>query len=398
MRHRRPEGRLPEVAASRLYLDYNAGAPLRADVRAAMVEALQAPGNASSVHAEGRAARARIERARRHVAALVGADPVRVIFTSGGTEANVMALSPVMRLGAASVSIDAVLVGATEHPSVLAGGRFGADRVEAIGVDTQGRLDLADLERRLAGHSQAGRRVLVSVMLANNETGTIQPVAEIAALARRFGALVHSDAIQAAGRIPVDIAALGVDLLTLSAHKLGGPQGAGALVLGGDLVSPAPLLVGGGQEKYSRAGTQNVAAIAGFGVAAELALADLARCAEWTGWRDQLVAAVGSANVLCGEAERLPQTLSVGVDGLTAETLVIALDLEGVSVSAGSACSSGKVGVSHVMRAMNVPESQAKAAIRVSFGWETTEVDIRRFTEVWGRVMRRLAPGVTRAA
>jgi cysteine desulfurase len=386
------------VAAPRLYLDYNAGAPLRAEVRAAMIEALGVAGNASSVHGEGRAARARIERARRQVAALVGAEPTRVIFTSGGTEANVTALSPRMKVGAGELALDGLLVGATEHPSVLAGGRFGADRVQAVAVDGAGRLDLADLERRLAALSGEGKRALVSVMLANNETGTIQPVAAIAALARRFGALVHTDAIQAAGRIPVDIADLGVDLLTLSAHKLGGPQGAGALVLGGDLVSPMPLIVGGGQEKYSRAGTENVAAITGFGVAADLARADLARGEEWAFWRDQIAEAAAPAVLLSGEAERLPQTLSVSVDGLAAETLVIALDLEGVSVSAGSACSSGKVGISHVMRAMNVPESQAKAAIRVSFGWDTTEADIRRFTEVWGRVMRRLAPGVTRAA
>jgi cysteine desulfurase len=303
-----------------------------------------------------------------------------------------------MRLGAAEVAIDALLVGATEHPSVLAGGRFGAERVQKVSVDGAGRLDLADLERQLAQLSGEGKRALVSVMLANNETGTIQPVAAVAALARRFGALVHTDAIQAAGRVPVDIAALGVDLLTLSAHKIGGPQGAGALVLGGDLVSPAPLVVGGGQEKYSRAGTENVAGITGFGVAAELALADLGRGQEWANWRDQIAEAAGPAVLLSGEAERLPQTLALSVDGLAAETLVIALDLEGVAVSAGSACSSGKVGVSHVMRAMNVPESQARAAIRVSFGWETAEADIRRFTEVWGRVMRRLAPGVTRAA
>lgn len=386
------------MAASRLYLDYNAGAPLRAGVRAAMIDALSATGNASSVHGEGRAARARIERARRQVATLVGADPTRVIFTSGGTEANVTALSPKMKLGATDVAIDALLVGATEHPSVLAGGRFGAERVQKVAVDGAGRIALADLERQLVQRAGEGRRTLVSVMLANNETGTIQPVAEIAALARRFGALVHTDAIQAAGRIPIDIAALGVDLLTLSAHKLGGPQGAGALVLGGDLVSPVPLVVGGGQEKYSRAGTENVAGIVGFGVAAEEAGADLDQQKEWAGWRDQIAEAAAPAVLLSGEAERLPQTLSLSVDGLAAETLVIALDLEGVAVSAGSACSSGKVGVSHVVRAMNVPESQAKAAIRVSFGWETTETDIRRFTEVWGRVMRRLAPGVTRAA
>jgi len=386
------------VAAPRIYLDYNATAPLRSEVRAAMIDALDATGNASSVHGEGRAARSKVETARRRVAALVGADPSRVIFTSGGTEANVTVLSPRMRIGAGEVAIDRLLVGATEHPSVLAGGRFGADRVRQVAVDGAGLINLADLERALEQASGEGKRALVSVMLANNETGTIQPVAEIAALARRFGALVHTDAIQAAGRIPVDIAALGVDFLTLSAHKIGGPQGAGAIVLGGDLASPLPLLVGGGQEKYSRAGTQNVAAIVGFGVAAELAHTDLERTAEWSRWRDQLAKAAEPAILLSGGVERLPQTLSFSVDGLQAETLVIALDLEGVAVSAGSACTSGKVGVSHVMRAMNVPESQAKAAIRVSFGWATTEADIRRFTEVWGRVMRRLAPGVTRAA
>ncbi|MET4632567.1 cysteine desulfurase family protein [Kaistia defluvii] len=386
------------MAAPRIYLDYNAGAPLRPEVRMAMIDALDATGNASSVHGEGRAARAKVEAARRQVAALVGADPTRVIFTSGGTEANVTVLSPRMRMGAGELAIDLLLVGATEHPSVLAGGRFGPDRVRSIAVDGEGRLSLTDLGAALELAAAEGKRALVSVMLANNETGTIQPVAEIAALARKFGALVHTDAIQAAGRIPVDIAALGVDFLTLSAHKIGGPQGAGAIVLGGDLVSPLPLLVGGGQEKYSRAGTQNVAAIVGFGVAADCARADLDRSAAWSLWRDEIATKAVPAILLSGGAERLPQTLSLGVDGLQAETLVIALDLEGVAVSAGSACSSGKVGVSHVMRAMNVPESQAKAAIRVSFGWGTTESDIRRFTEVWGRVMRRLAPGVTRAA
>lgn len=386
------------MAAPRIYLDYNATAPLRSEVRAAMIDALDATGNASSVHGEGRAARAKVETARRRVAALVGADPSRVIFTSGGTEANVTVLSPKMRVGAGEVSIDCLLVGATEHPSVLAGGRFGADNVRQIEVDGEGRLSLEGLEAALEQASGEGKRVLVSVMLANNETGTIQPVAAIAALARKHGALVHTDAIQAAGRIPVDIAALGVDFLTLSAHKIGGPQGVGAIVLGGDLASPLPLLVGGGQEKYTRAGTQNVAGIVGFGVAADLARADLDRSAEWSLWRDQLAAALHPAVLLSGGAERLPQTLSLGVEGLQAETLVIALDLEGAAVSAGSACSSGKVAVSHVMKAMKVPDVQAKSAIRVSFGWETTETDIRRFTEVWGRVMRRLAPGVTRAA
>lgn len=386
------------MAAPRIYLDYNAGAPLRGEVRAAMIDALDATGNASSVHGEGRAARSKVEKARRLVATLVGADPTRVIFTSGGTEANVTVLSPRMRIGAGEIAIDTLLVGASEHPSVLAGGRFGAANTKAIAVDGEGRLSLDDLSEKLGSLQAEGKRALVSVMLANNETGTIQPVAQVSAIAKKFGALVHTDAIQAAGRIVVDIGALGVDFLTLSAHKIGGPQGAGAIVLGGDLASPLPLLVGGGQEKYSRAGTQNVAAIVGFGVAADCARADLDRQAEWSLWRDEIATAAHPAILLSGGGDRLPQTLSLSVEGLQAETLVIALDLEGVAVSAGSACSSGKVGISHVMRAMNVPEAQAKAAIRVSFGWQTSESDIRRFTEVWGRVMRRLAPGVTRAA
>jgi cysteine desulfurase len=385
------------LASERLYFDYNAGAPLRQEARAALVDALSARGNASSVHSEGRAQRARVELARRQVARLVGADPERVIFTSGGTEANVTALAPMMRLGSAEITVDRLLIGATEHPSVLAGGRFPAERVTRIPVGRDGRLDLQALGAELEVMSQRGERALVSVMLANNETGTIQPVAAVAALARSFGALVHTDAIQAAGRIPIDIAALGVDYLTLSAHKIGGPQGAGALVFGGDLARPMPLLQGGGQEKRSRAGTENVAAIAAFGAAAEAALADLDRAPQWTAWRERLAEAAGA--IVVGEgAERLPQTLCLAVDGFSAETLVIALDLEGVAVSAGSACSSGKVSASHVLKAMNLPESLAKSAIRVSFGWETAESDIVKFTEVWGRVMERRAPGVTRAA
>ncbi len=381
----------------RIYLDYNAGAPLRPAARAAMVEALASVGNPSSVHAEGRAARGRIESARRQVAALVGGAAERVIFTSGGTEANVTVLSPRQRVGAGELRLDALVLGATEHPSVLAGGRFAADAVRRIDVDAEGVVRLDHLEEQLAALAAEGKRALVSVMLANNETGTIQPVADVAAIARRFGALVHADAIQAAGRIPVDIAALGVDFLTLSAHKLGGPQGAGAIVFGGDLVSPLPLITGGGQEKFARAGTQNVAAIAGFGVAAEAALADLARGEEWRGWRDGLAALPGAV-LIGGGAERLPQTAALGVDGLQAETLVIALDLEGVAISAGSACSSGKVRVSHVMEAMRLADRRARSVIRLSFGWETTQEDLSEFSEIWGRVVSRLMPGAIRAA
>ncbi|MBB3929104.1 cysteine desulfurase [Kaistia hirudinis] len=386
------------MASERIYLDYNAGAPLRMEARDALIEALSARGNASSVHAEGRAQRARIERARRQVGALVGASAENVVFTSGGTEANATVLSPRMRLGATEIAIDRLLVGASEHPSVLAGGRFAEDQIIRIPVDGDGVIDLEALGAELSAIAKAGERALVSLMLANNETGTIQPVAAVAALARSFGALVHTDAIQAAGRIPIDIGALGVDLLTLSAHKIGGPQGAGAIVFGGDLVRPLPLVTGGGQEKRHRAGTENVAAIVAFGAAAEAAVADLARAEEWRGWRDRIAASAAPAIVVGAGAERLPQTLCLAAEGFSAETLVIALDLEGVAISAGSACSSGKVGVSHVMKAMNLADSVAKSAVRVSFGWETGEKDILKFTEAWRRVMERRAPAVTRAA
>lgn len=386
------------LAGERIYLDHNAGAPLRPEARDALIEALGARGNASSVHAEGRTQRARIETARRRVARLVGASAENVVFTSGGTEANATVLSPRMRLGAAEIEVDRLLIGATEHPSVLAGGRFPEERIERIPVDANGVIDRTALEAALSAASRAGEQVLVSVMLANNETGTIQPVAEVAALSRSFGALTHSDAIQAAGRIPVDIAALGVDLLTLSAHKIGGPQGAGAIVFGGDLVRPSPLIAGGGQEKRHRAGTENIAAIVGFGAAAEATEADIARAGEWRRWRDRLEAECAPAVVVGAGAERLPQTLSLAVEGFSAETLVIALDLEGFAVSAGSACSSGKVGASHVLKAMGMPESLARSAVRVSFGWETDENDLLKFTQAWRRVMERRAPSVTRAA
>ncbi len=381
----------------RIYLDYNAGAPLRPAARVAMVEALASVGNPSSVHGEGRAARGRVETARRQVAALVGGAAERVVFTSGGTEANVTVLSPRQRVGAGELRLDALVMGATEHPSVLSGGRFPADAICRVDVDAEGVIRLDLLEQQLATLAAEGKRALVSVMLANNETGTIQPVAEVAGIARRFGALVHTDAIQAAGRIPVDIAALGVDFLTLSAHKLGGPQGAGAIVLGGDLVSPLPLLIGGGQEKFARAGTQNVAAIAGFGVAAEAALADLSRAGEWRLWRDGL-AALPEAVLVGAGAERLPQTAALALDGLKAETLVIAFDLEGVAISAGSACSSGKVRVSHVIEAMRLADRRAQSVIRLSFGWETKQEDLNEFGEIWGRVVSRLRPGAIRAA
>jgi cysteine desulfurase len=390
------------MAKPRLYLDYNASAPLRPEARAAMAEALGEIGNPSSVHAEGRAARARVEAARAAVARLVGGDPKLVTFVSGGTEANNTVLTPDWHLGARPHRRDVLLVGATEHPSVLAGGRFPAERVRAVPVDGNGVTDLCALQALLGAAAADGETALVSVMLANNETGVIQPVAEIARIAHGAGALVHSDAVQAAGRVPVDIGALGVDVLTLSAHKIGGPQGIGAVIRARGDLSFAPLVVGGGQEKRLRAGTENVAAIAGFGAAADLSRADLENAQGWALLRDRiaaLMAAAGRKPVIFGEgAPRLPQTLCVGIDGMAAETLVIALDLQGVAVSAGAACSSGKVAQSHVLAAMGVPPRLAKAAIRISLGWDSKESDLDLFSTAWRSVLKHMAPGAVQAA
>ncbi len=386
----------------RLYLDYNATAPLRPEAREAMVEALAAVGNASSVHAEGRKARARIEAARREVAALVGGDAKLVTFTGGGTEANNTVLTHDWTFHGKPHRANFLLIGATEHVSVLSGGRFGSEKVRQIPVDDNGVVRLDTLREMLQGVAMAEARPLVSLMLANNETGVVQPVAEIARLAHQAGAIVHSDAIQAAGRIPVDMAALGVDVLTLSAHKIGGPQGAGAVVRADEGLAFTPLLIGGGQEKRLRAGTEDVAAIVGFGAAAKAAHAELGTASGWAAWRDRLagtMSAEGPKATVFGEhAPRIPQTLCIGLDGIPAETLVIALDLEGVAVSSGSACSSGKVAPSHVLAAMGIAPAVAKTAIRISLGWQTQESTLDLFANRWRRVLKHIAPGHIRAA
>ncbi len=386
----------------RLYFDYNATAPLRPEAREAMLAALDEVGNASSVHSEGRAARRRIEMARAAVARLCGAAAGRVTFTSGGTEANVTALSAEWRAGERPWRADVLVTSSIEHASVLAGGRFAADAIRVVPVDEDGVVRLDALGRVLEELAGMERRALVSVMLANNETGVVQPVAEIARLSHAAGAIVHTDAVQAAGRIPLDIEALGVDVLTLSAHKIGGPQGAGAIVRAHDDLVFAPLLAGGGQERRLRAGTENVAAIAGFGAAADAAARDLSRVEAWQVWRDGLADTIlqetPGATLFGGGAARLPQTLCIGVEGLSAETLVIALDLEGLAVSSGSACSSGKVAPSHVLAAMGAPAELARSAIRISFGWQTEERSLDLFANRWRDVLKRVAPGHIRAA
>ena len=359
------------------YCDYNASAPVRPEAAAAVAAALAAGGNPSSVHARGRTARAAVEAARAEVAALAGAAPEEVVFTSGGTEANALALG--------GVRAAAVITSAIEHDSVLAA----APDALRVPVDGDGVVDLGALDALLA---RAPAPALVSVMMANNETGVVQPVAEVVSIARRHGALVHCDAVQAAGRLAIDVAGLGLDLASLSAHKIGGPAGVGALVVR-DGVALAPLFAGGGQERRRRAGTENLAGIAGFGVAARLALEDLATTARRAGLRDRFEAEVAAlapeAPVYGRGAPRLANTSCIGMPGVAAETQVMALDLDGVAVSAGAACSSGKVTRSHVLGAMGVAPAPAGEAIRVSLGWHSGEDDVRRLTEAWRRLYLR---------
>jgi cysteine desulfurase len=379
----------------RTYLDWNATAPLRPAARAATVGALDTAGNPSSVHAEGRAARRLVEEARLRVAALVGAEPTNLVFTSGGTEANATALSPSLR-AADGRPVEVLLVSAIEHPSVLAGGRFSADAVVPVPVSPDGVLDLGALERQLGALVREGRRALVSLMHANNETGVVQPVAAAAALVHAAGGLLHVDAVQGAGRIACDIKVLGADLLTLSGHKLGGPKGVGALVRRSDAIAwPQPLIKGGGQERGARAGTENVAAIAGFGAAAAAAAHDLAvEGQRLTALRDRLEAALTAEfpqTVVFGrEAERLPNTSLFALPGVKAETAVIGLDLAGVAVSSGAACSSGKVAASHVLAAMGAAGNLARGAVRVSLGYSTQEADIERFLAAWRTLAQTL--------
>ncbi|MSP89174.1 MAG: cysteine desulfurase [Alphaproteobacteria bacterium] len=365
--------------SAQTYLDANATAPLRPEARAAMAAALDLTGNPSSVHRFGRLARRYTEDAREQVAALVGARPAQIVFTSGGTEANNLALK-----GTKAASI---LVSAIEHDSVLAAAP-GAIRIP---VTSAGSIDLDALDRLLAGGE---RPALVSVMLANNETGAIQPIASVVERTRAHGAQTHCDAVQAAGRLPISMAELGVDLLTLSAHKLGGPQGVGALVVA-EPVGLAPLLGGGGQERGRRAGTENVAAIAGFGAAAAAALAELEKQSEIGQLRDEMearaCAAVPGTIVFGRAAPRLANTSCLAMPGLAAETQVMALDLAGVAISAGAACSSGKVRASHVLAAMGCGPEEAGRAIRVSLSWQSTQSDIDRFVEAWTALARRRA-------
>ena len=358
-----------------------------------MLSALELCGSASSIHGEGRAARQRVEAARAEVAALVGADPKNVIFVSGASEANALALSLDWQRGRASSPLGHGLVSTIEHASVGAGGQIPADRLSLLPVDGQGRLDLVAAAERIAALEGPA---LVSVMLANNETGIVQPVADLADLVKGAGGLLHSDAAQAAGKMPVDLAASGADMLTLSSHKLGGPGGVGALVLASDaLHRPSPPIRGGGQERGRRAGTENIAGIAGFGAAASAARTKLeARRAHMAALRARLETGLRQISpdvVIFGETvERLANTTCFAVPGIAAEMALIALDLEGFALSSGSACSSGKVRNSHVLAAMGVAPELASGALRLSSGAETSADEIDSFLAAWKRLQERL--------
>jgi cysteine desulfurase len=369
----------------RIYLDWNATTPLRHEAREAMAAAWDLSGNPSSVHAEGRQARRFIEEARATISGAIGALPRNVVFTSGGTEANALALTPGLRR-TSGLPVERLIVSAIEHASVLAGGRFRAEAIGTVRVTNSGVLDLDHLRAMLAG----GPPALVSVMLANNETGAVQPVAEAAEIIHSAGGLLHVDAIQAFGKIPFNINILNADLITLSAHKIGGPKGVGALVLAEGAQGFEPLLRGGGQELGRRAGTENVAGIVGFGAAAKAAMAGLAEDAiRLEGLRSRLEDGLRQTLdviVFADDVPRLPNTTLFTVPGLKAETAVIGFDLGGIAVSSGSACSSGKVQPSHVLEAMGFGPEIAQGAVRLSLGWSTSEADIDRCLEAWRKL------------
>jgi cysteine desulfurase len=367
---------------SRVYLDYNATAPLRPEAREATLAALDVLGNPSSIHAEGRRARAIVEEARRAVAGLAGAEPRGVVFVSGGTEAANLALTPEVLASGRKTPLTRLILSAGEHPCVLRGHRFAPPATAIAPLLADGRLDLDALSGLLA---RSDGPPMLALQGANNETGVLQPVAEAAGLVHAAGGIVVCDAVQLPGRVNLAAATSGADFILLSAHKFGGPKGAGALIaMRPDVAIEAPLLRGGGQERGARAGTENVAAIAGFGAAARLAAVEAGREAtRLAALRDRLERRLGEtapgAVVFGAAALRLPNTLAFAAPGVAAATLLIALDLAGVAVSSGSACSSGKVTPSHVLAAMGVEPGLAAGAIRVSVGWASREEDVDRF-------------------
>jgi len=379
---------------TRVYLDHNATTPLRPEARAAVVAALDVVGNASAVHREGRQARRIVEEARAAVARLVGADARCVTFTSGGSEAAATVLSPgFVGRGEGRGPFTRLIVSAIEHSCVLAGGRFAPEALHVCPVDGAGRIDVKSLAALLA---EDRGPALVAVMAANNETGVIQPLTEVAALCRAHGAGLVVDAVQAAGKTPLDMASLDCDALFLSGHKIGAPQGVGAIVTASDSVAFPALVRGGGQEGRRRAGTENLSGIAGFGAAAaavSAAMADeMQRLAALRDWLEGAIVTISGASRVIGlPAERLANTSLTVHPGFEGETLVIALDLAGIAVSTGSACSSGKIAPSHVLAAMGVEGNEARSALRVSLGWTTTRDDVERFLAAYAAHAKTIA-------
>ena len=361
-----------------VYLDHNATAKVRPEAIAAMTQVLENVGNPSSIHAAGRTARAVMEQARTDVAALIAAPASTVIFLSGGTEANALAMESAIAGGTRRLIVSAI-----EHDSIRETAAAAGVAVEILPVDANGVADMAWLKERLARWDAADGRPFVALMLANNETGVIQPVAAAAEAVRAADGWLHVDAIQAAGKIAVDSRALGADTLSVSAHKIGGPQGIGALTFG-----PRASLFrrqhGGGQERGRRGGTENLPGIAGFGAAAREALAGLDAYQQQAAFRDAAAERMKAEGcVVMGEAApRLPNTLCIAAPGWTSDLQVMGLDLAGVMVSAGAACSSGKVKASPVLEAMGQGDLAA-CAIRVSGGWCSTQADWATFTEAW---------------
>ncbi|MEO3387382.1 cysteine desulfurase family protein [Mesorhizobium sp. CAU 1741] len=379
------------MTANRAYLDHNASAPLLPAAREAMIAALDLTANPSSVHFEGREARRLVETARRDVAALCGAKPEHVVFTSGASEATALVLTPDWKMGRAPLTYSRLYVAETDHSIVVGGGRFGPEQVVALPVAETGTLDLDALAGALAAHDGSQGLPLVAIHLANNETGALQPAARIASIVHEAGGLFVLDAVQGGGRVSLDITELCADFLILAAHKIGGPKGAGALVGTSDVLMPSPIASGGGQERGHRAGTENYAAIAGFGAAAREALANLARASLLEGKRARIEGlirqVVPDATIFAEAVDRLPNTVFFAIPGVKAETALIAFDLAGVSVSAGSACSSGKVGASRVLKAMGYGETVS--GLRVSVGHQTTDAEIDRFAAALNEFMHR---------
>lgn len=360
----------------RSYLDHNATSPLRPEARAAMIAAFECIGNPSSVHAEGRAARGIVEDAREKVAGVFEVEPSQVYFTSGGTEAANWLLKPQRE--------ETLAVSTVEHPCVLSGHSFAAAKVIAVPVSEEGTVELDAFEAALSPGS------IAAVQAANNETGAAQPLDEVARIAHSKGALLICDAVQAVGKLPIGNLKA-ADALFFSAHKFGGPKGAGAAIFRNPSIRPEPLIRGGGQERRQRSGTENVPAIAGLAAALETAVAEQAEFAgRARGWQRKLENAIRAtapdSAIFAEGANRLPNTTGFAIPGKTAETMLIGFDLEGVSVSSGSACSSGKVHGSHVLAAMGVPEDLSRAAIRVSTGWTTTDADIEWFLTVLSKL------------